>query len=58
MPQPPTKYKLYKNSEEDYRKLDVEIKRPSKTLEVVSWVLGIAWAVLFLIAALLAYLKG
>ncbi len=40
-----------------YRKLDVEIKRPSKVLGIFWWVMGIAWAVLLLVGMLLAYLK-
>ena len=57
MPQSQTRYNLHKYPDEGYRKLDVEIKRPSKRINVVSWVIGITWAVLFLLGVLLAYLK-
>lgn len=57
MPESSTDTVLHKPRKPRYRKLEVEIKRPSKTLALISWIMGVGLAVLFLLFMVIAYLR-
>lgn len=44
-------------SEDLYRPLDVEVKRPKKVYAVLWWVAGVLWALVVLVMILVVYYK-